>query len=37
MVHIRTLRKKIEAAPNSPKMIKTVRKGYMFKEDGNDQ
>ena len=25
MVHIRTLRKKIEAAPNSPKMIKTVR------------
>ena len=35
MVHIRTLRKKIEA-PNSPKMIKTVRKGYMFKEDGND-
>ena len=38
MVHIRTLRKKIEAALNSPKMIKTVRsKGYMFKEDGNDQ
>ncbi|GGG92515.1 response regulator transcription factor [Staphylococcus pragensis] len=34
MVHIRTLRKKIEACPNEPKMIKTVRgKGYMFKED----
>ncbi|WP_180533308.1 winged helix-turn-helix domain-containing protein, partial [Staphylococcus haemolyticus] len=38
MVHIRTLRKKIEATPNAPKMIKTVRsKGYMFKEDRDDQ
>lgn len=37
MVHIRTLRKKIEATPNAPKMIKTVRsKGYMFKEDRDD-
>lgn len=33
MVHIRTLRKKIEDEPNAPKLIKTVRsKGYMFKE-----
>ena len=30
MVHIRTLRKKIEAAPNSPKMIKTVRKERLY-------
>ncbi|PNZ66206.1 response regulator transcription factor [Staphylococcus croceilyticus] len=37
MVHIRTLRKKIEACPNEPKMIKTVRgKGYMFKEDQHE-
>lgn len=37
MVHIRTLRKKIEACPNEPKMIKTVRgKGYMFKEDHHE-
>lgn len=37
MVHIRTLRKKIEACPNEPNMIKTVRgKGYMFKEDHHE-
>nr|WP_272107581.1 response regulator transcription factor [Staphylococcus sp. NRL 22/194] len=37
MVHIRTLRKKIETNPNEPKMIKTVRgKGYMFKEDAHE-
>lgn len=37
MVHIRTLRKKIEACPNEPKMIKTIRgKGYMFKEDHHE-
>ncbi|MFW3612274.1 response regulator transcription factor [Staphylococcus caprae] len=33
MVHIRTLRKKIESDANHPQLIKTVRgKGYMYKE-----
>mgnify|MGYP001942099578 CR=1 FL=1 len=34
MVHIRTLRKKIEDTPNQPSYIRTVRgKGYMFRGD----
>ena len=34
MVHIRTLRKKIERQPNQPTFIQTVRgKGYIYKED----
>lgn len=34
MVHIRTLRKKIEKDPNTPELIRTIRgKGYIFKGD----
>ncbi|UDI77529.1 response regulator transcription factor [Staphylococcus taiwanensis] len=37
MVHIRTLRKKIEENPNNPEYIRTVRsRGYMFKEDNDE-
>ena len=37
MVHIRTLRRKIEENPNQPKLIKTMRgKGYIFKGENHE-
>ncbi|MGC9651386.1 winged helix-turn-helix domain-containing protein [Staphylococcus warneri] len=37
MVHIRTLRRKIEENPNQPKFIKTMRgKGYIFKGENHE-
>lgn len=37
MVHIRTLRKKIEENPNKPELIQTVRgKGYIYRSNNNE-
>lgn len=37
MVHIRTLRRKIEENPNQPEFIKTMRgKGYIFKGENHE-